>query len=167
MAKDALKTCKHTIIHIRQTASVGSARCWRHIRFIVETWRPACSSSVTQTDSSGPSNSQAPLLLAHCCYQICCTSIRGERCQQLAQTFFFFFLKGHTWIFLGKITSSVSWPGVKMWKCWFHGSGIWPAVPQFETLACWVEATATRNRRKKQPLMLWAVRTDHSLTLSL
>lgn len=71
MAKDTLKTCKHAHIHIEQTASVGRARCWRHIRFIVETWRPACSGSVTQTDGSGPSTSQAPLLLAHCCYRIC------------------------------------------------------------------------------------------------
>lgn len=107
----------HTHTHIKQAASVGSARCWRHIRFMVESWRPAGSSSVTQTDSSGSSTSQAPLLLAHCC----CKNLLHIHYRRRTPTASTHCLKGHTCIF-GKITSLVQRPSVKMWKCWFHAS---------------------------------------------
>lgn len=72
----ALSPTRCTRAHIRQTGSVSRARCWRRSSFMVRTWRKACSGSVTLTVGSGPSSSQTPVLFAHCCLEICCTSSR-------------------------------------------------------------------------------------------
>lgn len=77
MAEDTLKTCKHTHIHMKKTSG-GSGRCWRTIRFIVETWRPACSGRLCHTDRQFWTIYQ-PGTSTHCCSKICCTSIRVRK----------------------------------------------------------------------------------------
>lgn len=133
----------HTHTHIKQAASVGSARCWRHIRFMVESWRPAGSSSVTQTDSSGSSTSQAPLLLAHCC----CKNLLHIHYRRRTPTASTHCLKGHTCIF-GKnnlFSPATQCEDVKVLISCFKWRA--DAVSQFETAACWVEASSHGEKK--------------------